>query len=209
MGMLRTCALLGTLVALAGCRDGVTSPGTTQAAEDAPDGGTAADGAASDLSSDPATDPSSDCPPAYGPGPSPTEPTEGEFAYPCVNNADCFSGYFQTTLAPDEMLVEVRVPAGTGAWSYEKFNRRAQDWAIVAVAVADGGAGVGLVNMGSTPLRATAVEAAVAGGASAAEAAASAADGLTPPDDINADPEFRSHLARVLTERALNAAGVA
>ena len=121
---------------------------------------------------------------------------------------NCFNGYFETTLAADEMIVEIRVPSGTGAWSYEKFNRRAQDWAIVAVAVADGGAGVGLVNMGSTPLRAGGVEAALASGASAAEAAAGAAEGLDPPDDLNADPEFRSHLARVLTERALNAAGV-
>lgn len=121
---------------------------------------------------------------------------------------DCFSSYFETTLADDEMFVEVRVPSGTGAWSYEKFNRRAQDWAIVGVAVADGGAGVGLVNMGATPVRAGGVEAALAGGASAAEAAAVAADGLSPPDDLNADPEYRGHLARVLTERALNAAGV-
>jgi len=122
--------------------------------------------------------------------------------------ADFFTGYFQSVLAPDEMLVEVRVPAGTGAWHYEKFNRRAQDWAIVGVAVADGGAGVSLVNMGATPLRASAVEAALGDGASAADAAALAADGLSPPDDLNGDPAYRSHLARVLTERALLAAGV-
>jgi carbon-monoxide dehydrogenase medium subunit len=121
---------------------------------------------------------------------------------------DCFGGYFETALADDEMLVEIRVPSGTGAWSYEKFNRRAQDWAIVAVAVADGGSGVGLVNMGSTPLRATGVEAALAGGASAADAAALAADGLSPPEDLNADADYRRHLARVLTERALGAAGI-
>jgi carbon-monoxide dehydrogenase medium subunit len=122
---------------------------------------------------------------------------------------DCFSGYFETTLAADEMLVEVRIPAATGAWSYEKFHRRAQDWAIVGVAVANGGEAVSLVHMGPTPLRARGVEAALAGGASAADAAALAADGLSPPEDLNADSEFRSHLARVLTERALNAAGVA
>lgn len=122
---------------------------------------------------------------------------------------DFFTGYFESVLAADEMITEVRVPAGTGGWNYQKFNRRAQDWAIVGVAVADGGAGVSLVNMGSTPIRASGVEAALAGGASAADAAAMAADGLDPPGDLNADADYRSHLARVLTERALNAAGVA
>lgn len=121
---------------------------------------------------------------------------------------DFFKGYFESALADDEMIVEVRVPASSGGWNYQKFNRRAQDWAIVGVAVADGGAGVSLVNMGSTPLRAGAVEAAVASGASAADAAAVAAEGLNPPEDLNADAEYRSHLARVLTKRALNAAGI-
>jgi carbon-monoxide dehydrogenase medium subunit len=105
------------------------------------------------------------------------------------------------------VLTGVRVPVSTGGWSYQKFNRRAQDWAIVGVAVAEGGAGVSLVNMGSTPLRASAVEAAVAGGAGAADAAAVAADGTEPPSDNNADPAYREHLVRVLTERALVAAG--
>ena len=125
--------------------------------------------------------------------------------------ADFFEGYFTSALADDEMVTEVRVPAaaGAGGWNYQKFNRRAQDWAIVGVAVAGGGSGVSLVNMGSTPLRASAVESAVASGASAAEAAALAAEGLDPPVDLNADAEYRSHLARVLTERALNAAGLA
>ncbi len=123
--------------------------------------------------------------------------------------SDFFTGYFESVLAADEMITEVRVPAARGGWDYQKFNRRAQDWAIVGVAVADGGTGVSLVNMGSTPIRATGVESALAGGASAAEAAAVAADGLEPPTDLNADGEYRSHLARVLTRRALNAAGVA
>ncbi len=117
-----------------------------------------------------------------------------------------FTGYFESVLAPDEMIVEVRVPADTGGWNYQKFNRRAQDWAIVGVAVADGGKGVSLVNMGSTPIRASAVEDALSGGASAADAAAHAADGTSPPEDLNADATYRSHLATVLTERALNAA---
>lgn len=121
---------------------------------------------------------------------------------------DFFIGYFESVLAADEMLVEVRVPAGTGSWAYQKFNRRAQDWAIVGVAVVDGGAGVSLVNMGSTPLRASGVEAALSGGGSAAEAAAEVTDGLNPPADLNADADYRLHLARVLTERALNDAGI-
>lgn len=122
---------------------------------------------------------------------------------------DFFTGYFESALADDEMIVEVRVPASDAGWNYQKFNRRAQDWAIVGVAVADAGAGVSLVNMGSTPLRASAVEAAVASGASAADAAAVAAEGLQPPSDLNADADYRRHLARVFTQRALNAAGVA
>lgn len=120
--------------------------------------------------------------------------------------ADFFTGYFESVLAADEMIVEVRVPANTGGWNYQKFNRRAQDWAIVGVCVADGGKGVSLVNMGSTPIRASATEAAVASGASAADAAAVAADGTSPPEDLNGDPGYRSHLARVLTQRALDAA---
>ncbi len=119
-----------------------------------------------------------------------------------------FTGYFESVLADDEMITEIRVPADDGGWNYQKFNRRAQDWAIVGVAVASGGTGVSLVNMGSTPMRASAVEAAVSSGASAAEAAAVAAEGLAPPTDLNADSDYRSHLARVLTRRALNAAGV-
>lgn len=120
---------------------------------------------------------------------------------------DFFTGYFESALAPDEMLVEVRVPANTGGWNYQKFNRRAQDWAIVGVAVADGGNGIALVNMGSTPVRASAAEQALAGGASAADAAALAADGTSPPQDNNADSAYRTHLAQVLTRRALEGAG--
>ncbi len=118
---------------------------------------------------------------------------------------DFFTGYFESVLAPDEMIVEIKVPADTGGWNYQKFNRRAQDWAIVGVAVADGGKGIALVNMGSTPLRASAAEAALAGGASVADAAALAADGATPPEDNNADGVYRTHLAQVLTRRALEA----
>lgn len=117
------------------------------------------------------------------------------------------TGYFESALAPDEMIVEVELPATPGArWSYQKFNRRAQDWAIVgAVAVQNGHTGVALVNMGSTPVRATAVESALAAGASAADAAAVADEGTEPTEDLNADVAYRRHLARVLTRRALEA----
>jgi carbon-monoxide dehydrogenase medium subunit len=121
---------------------------------------------------------------------------------------DFFEGFLETALTPDEMLVEIRVPKVPGAgWSFQKFNRRAQDWAIVGVAaVRNGTTGIALVNMGSTPLRATAVEEAVLGGASPADAAALAADGTDPPTDLNATPEYRRHLATVLVRRALEQA---
>ncbi|MEC8873111.1 MAG: xanthine dehydrogenase family protein subunit M [Actinomycetota bacterium] len=123
---------------------------------------------------------------------------------------DFFTGFLETDLAPDELLVEVRVPRMPEArWSFQKFNRRAQDWAIVGAAVVvDGGScGVGLVNMDSRPVRAGGVEAAVDSGTSAADAAAVAADGLEPPSDLNAGGEYRCHLARVLTRRGLEEAG--
>ena len=105
---------------------------------------------------------------------------------------DFFTGFLETALAPDEMLTEIRVPKSPGGWSYQKFNRRAQDWAIVGVAAVSNGT--------------TGVEQALAGGASAADAAAVAADGLDPPADLNASVEYRQHLARVLVRRALEEA---
>jgi carbon-monoxide dehydrogenase medium subunit len=125
---------------------------------------------------------------------------------------DFFTGFLETALAPDEILTEIRVPAAPDAgWGFEKFNRRAQDWAIVGVAAVltngSGGPGVGLVNMGSLPVRAAGVEEALRSGSGAGDAAARAADGTEPPDDLNATPEFRRHLAQVLTRRALEAAG--
>jgi aerobic carbon-monoxide dehydrogenase medium subunit len=125
--------------------------------------------------------------------------------------AEFFQGFWETALAEDELLAEIRVPkTGAGGFSYQKFNRRAQDWAIVGVAVVRNGAtGVGLVNMGSVPLRAAAVEQALASGASAADAAAVAAEGTDPPDDLHGSPDYRRHLVRVLTRRALEEAGVA
>ena len=125
-----------------------------------------------------------------------------------VSAADFFLGFLETALAPDELLTEVRVPkTGSSGFSYQKFNRRAQDWATVgAVAVRNGTTRVALVNMGSTPVRARGVEDALASGASIADAAAQAADGTEPPSDLNASPEFRAHLARVLVGRALTEA---
>lgn len=121
---------------------------------------------------------------------------------------DFFTGFLETALTPDEMLTEIRLPKTTGAgWSYQKFHRRALDWAIVGVAaVHNGHTGVALVNMGSTPLRASAVEEALAAGSSIADAAREAAAGTEPPTDLNADAEYRRHLAEVLVRRALTEA---
>jgi carbon-monoxide dehydrogenase medium subunit len=134
--------------------------------------------------------------------------------------ADLFRDYLETALAPDEVITEIRVP-GMEGWSfgYEKFNRRQEDWAMVAVCallrIEDGACAdvrIGLTNMGSTPLRATAAEEALRGqpleaGAIAA-AAEQAADGTSPPADLNASADYKRHLARVLCRRALERAAV-
>jgi len=138
-----------------------------------------------------------------------------------VAAADFFVDYFTTAVGPDEVLVAVRVPklAGWGT-HYEKFHRTAQAWAIVGVAAAvqvDGGtisgARVALTNMGPSPVRASSVEAALVGGPATVEAitaaAQSAADGTSPTSDVHAQADFRQHLARVLTGRAVaKAAGL-
>jgi carbon-monoxide dehydrogenase medium subunit len=133
-----------------------------------------------------------------------------------VAAADFFVDYLQTAVAPDEVLVEVRVPKHTG-WGhhYEKFHRVAQSWAIVGVAAvvrrdngSIGEARVALTNMGATPVRAIAVEQALSGAAPDAVTAAAehAADGTSPPSDLNGKADSREHLARVLTRRAVAAA---
>ena len=135
-----------------------------------------------------------------------------------VPASEFFVDYFTTVLEPNELLVDIRVPKLTG-WSahYEKFNRVAQAWSIVAVAAAVrvtngtiAEARVALTNMGPTPVRAHGVEEALVGQPATAEsinaAAAHAAEGTNPTTDGNADAEFRSHLARVLTGRALTTA---
>jgi carbon-monoxide dehydrogenase medium subunit len=116
-----------------------------------------------------------------------------------------YTGVFSTAMEPDELVVEIRVPrTGTAGWAYEKFTRRANDWAIVGVAVVDGR--VGLVNMGQTPLRASATEAALAGGASIADAARLADEDTDPPEDLAGTKAYRRHLVRILTKRALTTA---
>jgi carbon-monoxide dehydrogenase medium subunit len=120
--------------------------------------------------------------------------------------AEFFLGPFTTVLEPDELLTEIRVPRHDGAgWGFEKFTRRAIDWAMVGVTVA--GSRVALINMGGTPVRATATEQALADGATSAEAARLAAEGTSPAEEPHATADYRRHLARVLTERALIQAG--
>ena len=122
-----------------------------------------------------------------------------------VAAGDFFVGVFETALGPQDVLTEIRVPKLAGGYAYVKFNRRAQDWATVGVAAArvDGGVHVGLTSMGATPLRAGAVEQALAGGADPAGAAEHAAEGTDPPSDTNGSAEYRRELAKVLVRRAL------
>lgn len=122
--------------------------------------------------------------------------------------AGFFTGFLESALNPDEMLTEIRVPKMNGAgWSFQKFNRRAQDWAIVGVAAWRNGtnAGVALVNMGQTPVLASSVSNAIAQGASNADAANMATAEAAPSADLNASVEYREHLAKVLVRRALDA----
>jgi carbon-monoxide dehydrogenase medium subunit len=119
-----------------------------------------------------------------------------------VGADDFFVGPFETALTPDELLSAVRVPRGGSVpWGYQKFVRRANDWAIVGAAAYGGR--VALASMGGTPLRARATEQALASGASVAEAAQLAAEGTSPGYDFHADADYREHLARVLVKRAL------
>jgi aerobic carbon-monoxide dehydrogenase medium subunit len=132
--------------------------------------------------------------------------------------ADLFQDYLTTALRPDEVLTEVHLPALAGfGFGYQKFTRRAEDWAMVGVCAlvnaTDGSCEdvrIGLTNMGSTPLRATAAEEALRGQPADAEriaaAAELAAEGTEPPGDLNASPDYKRHLARALCRRALDAA---
>jgi carbon-monoxide dehydrogenase medium subunit len=135
-----------------------------------------------------------------------------------VAAADLFRDYLETSIGPHEVLTEVRMPALDGwGWGYEKFNRRSEDWAMVAVSAVVKASDrtcedvrVGLTNMGSTPLRAAAVEQALRGqtlsASNVAAAAEHAADGTDPPADLHATSDYKRHLARVLCRRALERA---
>jgi aerobic carbon-monoxide dehydrogenase medium subunit len=135
-----------------------------------------------------------------------------------VSASDLFQDYLETAVEPNEVLTEVRMPAYDGwGYSYQKFNRRSEDWAMVAVSALVHKNGdtiedvrVGLTNMASVPLRAGAVEEALRGqpatADSIARAAEHAADGTDPPADLNASSEYKRHLARVLTRRAIEQA---
>ena len=128
----------------------------------------------------------------------------GESGTRSVGIDDFFTGPFETVLGPGEICAPSPRPASprTSRWGYQKFVRRANDWAIVGVAAWDGR--VALANMGGTPLRAHATEEALRSGASNADAAQFAAVGTSPGADFHADVDFREHLARVLTRRALD-----
>jgi aerobic carbon-monoxide dehydrogenase medium subunit len=135
-----------------------------------------------------------------------------------VSAAEFFVDYFTTAIGENEILTEIRFPKYTGWGShYEKFNRTAQAWSMCAVAAAvrvDGGtiaeARVGLTNMGTTPIRATAVEQALVGQPATADAVRAAAEhateGTAAPSDADAASDYREHLAKVLTGRAVLAA---
>jgi carbon-monoxide dehydrogenase medium subunit len=136
--------------------------------------------------------------------------------------ADLFQDYMTTAIAPGEVMTSVSLPIGEGwGFGYQKFNRRVEDWAMVGVCAlvrkaADGSCEdvrVGLTNMGSTPLRATATEDALRGGGldadAIARAAEQAAEGTDPPADLNASSDYKRNLARVLTGRALQEAAAA
>ncbi|MBO0682962.1 MAG: xanthine dehydrogenase family protein subunit M [Candidatus Dormibacteraeota bacterium] len=123
--------------------------------------------------------------------------------------ADFFMDLFTTPLDPDEVVCEVVFPLAPGPHKYVKFRRRLFDWAIVAAAAqkVDGGWRIGLTNVGPTPVRCRSVEQALAQGASPEQASEAASDGLNPSGDLRASPEYKKHLARVLTKRAIQQAG--
>jgi carbon-monoxide dehydrogenase medium subunit len=122
---------------------------------------------------------------------------------------DFFKDVFTTPLASNEIVTEIVFPVADGPHKYIKFRRRLFDWAIVGAAAQkmNGGWRIGLTNVGPTPIRAKAVEEALAKGAKPDEAAQHASDGLNPSGDLRASPEYKKHLARVLTKRAIEQAG--
>ena len=121
---------------------------------------------------------------------------------------DFFKDLFTTALGPDEIITEVVFPVANGPHKYVKFRRRLFDWAIVGVAAQkmNGDWRIGLTNVATTPIRAHAVEDALKAGAKPEDAAQHASDGLDPSGDLRASPEYKKHLARVLTKRAIQQA---
>ena len=131
---------------------------------------------------------------------------EGPGGQRTITAADLFTGYLSTSVSDDEIVTELRVPK-VSQGAYVKFNRRKADWAIVGVAavLAGSSARIALTGVAPTPVRAAAAEAAW-NGSNAADAASHAGEGLNPPSDTAASGEYRVHLARVLTQRALEQA---
>ena len=125
-----------------------------------------------------------------------------------IRAREFFKDLFTTALAPNEIVTEVVFPVANGPHKYIKFRRRLFDWAIVGVAAQkmNGDWRIGLTNVGTTPVRATTVEEALKKGAKPEEAAEHASDGLDPSGDLRASPEYKKHLARVLTKRAVQQA---
>jgi carbon-monoxide dehydrogenase medium subunit len=122
---------------------------------------------------------------------------------------DFFKGLFTTALAADELILEVSFPVAAGPHRYEKFRRRMCDWAIVGVGaqkMEDGSWRIGVTNAAPTPVRVSGVEQALASGASPADAAKAASQGLDPASDLRGSAEYKSHLAQVLTQRAIEGA---
>ena len=130
---------------------------------------------------------------------------EGPNGTRTIAAADLFQGFLTTSISADEILTEVHIPKVRSA-AYVKMSRRQADWAIVGVAaVIDGGAArIGVTGAAPMPVRATGAEAVYSGDAAAA--AEHAADGLSPPGDGAGSSEYRAHLVRVLTRRALEQA---
>ena len=123
-----------------------------------------------------------------------------------ISLEDLFTGFWTSTIAVDEVLTEVRIPSARGiGWSYQKFTIRSQDWALVGAALCGGR--VALASMATQVIRARSTEAALAAGASVADAAAVADEGSDPPSDLRGSSAYRRHLARVLVADALREAG--
>jgi len=147
-----------------------------------------------------------------------TVTVQGKGGQRSVAAKDLFRDYMDTAIEPAEVMTEVHIPTLDGwGFGYEKFNRRSEDWAMVGVSAIVKQTGdicedvrIGLTNMGHIPLRASAVEDALRGqplnADSIAKAAELAAEGTEPPADLNASSDYKRHLARVLTRRALQEA---